>query len=162
MTVGRNPDCSERATGLNPNKLSPSIYSGYYPLLNNFQREKEVICRFDSVQQLDIFHKKCVRMLSAKKIIINMNIPNEFKDYLVVKPSLSDKDCKERFTATCLREIEERAVLLRNLRYDKRDAKKRVKQNFRWEFELSELPSLYNQADKIVDRVYAAKPPQNW
>ncbi len=91
-----------------------------------------------------------------------MNIPEEFKDYLLVESPVPAKEQKEKFDAMHLREIEERACLLRNLGYDKREAKKRIKQNLRWEFELMELPPFYNTVDKIVDRVYEAKPPVGW
>ncbi len=93
---------------------------------------------------------------------IKMNIPDEFKDYLLVESPLPVKEQHEKFCAMHLREIEERSCLLRNLGYDKREAKKRIKQNLRWEFELMELPPFYNAIDKIVDKIYEAKPPVGW
>lgn len=91
-----------------------------------------------------------------------MNIPEEFKDYLSVSSPILDKEQEEKSNNMFLQEIEERSRLLRNLRYDKRETKKRIKQNIRWEFASMDLPVFYNQIDKIVDRIYESKPPKNW
>ena len=91
-----------------------------------------------------------------------MSIPEEFKDYMAVTLSTPDTEQTKKFTNMHLQEIKERACLLRNLGHDKRETKKRVKQNIRWEFESTNLPSFYNSIDKIVDTVYAAKAPTGW
>lgn len=62
-----------------------------------------------------------------------------------------------RFEEGFLVEIEQRAHLLLNLHYTKKEAISRISDNIRWEFELSELPAFAKNIKSIVDRVYKRK-----
>lgn len=70
-------------------------------------------------------------------------IPEEFK-----------KKIENRFYEMHMREIEQRARLLCNLKYEKERAIKRIQDNIAWEFELSRLPDFYDEVPKVVERVY--------
>ena len=73
-------------------------------------------------------------------------IPDDFKEKI-----------KPRFREMHLREIEQRARLLFNLRYDKERAIRRIQNNIAWDFELSRIPDFYDEVPKIVERVYARR-----
>ena len=57
--------------------------------------------------------------------------------------------------AAHLREAEERAALLCRLGYARADAKRRVRGNVRWEWEMHGMPRFIARLDAIVDAVYA-------
>jgi hypothetical protein len=57
--------------------------------------------------------------------------------------------------ASHLREAEERAALLCRLGYARADARRRVRGNVRWEWELHGAPRFIGKLDAIVDAVYA-------
>lgn len=63
-----------------------------------------------------------------------------------------------RFEEMHLREIEQRARLLFNLRYDRALAVRRIQDNIRWDFELSKVPTFIEEVPRIVDQVYGRKP----
>jgi len=75
-------------------------------------------------------------------------------DYLRPYRPVPDKVRYEQFVKMHLDEVRRRTKLLCYLKYDKRQIKKRIKQNIRWEFELQGLPEFYNQVDKLIDQVY--------
>lgn len=54
-----------------------------------------------------------------------------------------------------LREAEERAALLCRLGYPRPEAKRRVRGNVRWEWELCGMPRFITKLDALVDSVYA-------
>ena len=62
------------------------------------------------------------------------------------------------FTAQFVREIKERAQLLRNLNFSKKEATARIQAAVRWEFdeEISStpLPKFYKDIPKLVKGVY--------
>lgn len=62
-----------------------------------------------------------------------------------------------RFEEMHLKEIEQRARLLFNLRYDKNRTIRRIQDNIAWDFELSEIPDFYEEVPRIVERVYGRK-----
>lgn len=68
------------------------------------------------------------------------------------------KKIEPRFREMHLREIEQRARLLFNLRYDRERAIKRIQQNIEWDFELSQVPDFINEVPHIVNRIYGRKP----
>ncbi|MBM4387030.1 MAG: hypothetical protein FJ088_04785 [Deltaproteobacteria bacterium] len=74
---------------------------------------------------------------------LHPNIPGDFMNKI-----------KTRFVEMHLREIRERAHLLRNLRYSKDRAASRIKNNIAWEFELSKIPSFIKEVDRLVSEVY--------
>ncbi len=78
----------------------------------------------------------------------------DFFDYLVSNSNIDPKLQYQRFIDMHIEEIKRRTQMLLALNYDKREIKKRIKQNIRWEFELLGLPEFYNQVDKIVDQLY--------
>lgn len=86
-----------------------------------------------------------------------MYIPPEFSDYLVTKSHLGLADQDERFVKMHLDEIRDRAVILRNLDYDKETTKKRIKKYIEWGFEFFDTPRFYQSVDSIVDDVYNKK-----
>ena len=57
--------------------------------------------------------------------------------------------------ASHLQEIEERAGLLCRLGYSRTDAKRRIRGNVRWEWELHGMPRFFSKLDGIVDGVYS-------
>jgi hypothetical protein len=59
-----------------------------------------------------------------------------------------------RFRATVLAELEQRARLLFDLKYDRDRAVRRLRDNLAWEFELSKLPGFADEVEKLVDAVY--------
>lgn len=59
-----------------------------------------------------------------------------------------------RFAEMHVREIEQRARLLNNLKFDRDRSIRRIQDNIAWEFELSVIPSFYKDVPTIVDRVY--------
>jgi len=81
-------------------------------------------------------------------------IPEEFKDYMLTKSHLTLSEQEKKFTDMHVREIRERAIMLRNLDFDKEDAKKRIKQYIESGFELQETPPFYNTVDSIVNEIY--------
>lgn len=91
-----------------------------------------------------------------------MHIPPEFADYIVTKSHLTRAEQFERFSKMHTQEIEERATMLRNLRFDKETAKRRIKSYIRWGFDLFETPSFHDDVDSIVEKVYASKIPMGW
>ncbi len=68
------------------------------------------------------------------------------------------KKIEPRFEEMHLREIEQRARLLFNLRYDRKRAVRRIQDNIEWDFELSRVPDFFKEVPRIVDRVYGRKP----
>jgi hypothetical protein len=54
-----------------------------------------------------------------------------------------------------LREAEERAGLLCRLGFSRTEAKRRVRGNVRWEWELHGMPRFLAELDGVVDSVYA-------
>jgi hypothetical protein len=83
--------------------------------------------------------------------------PRDFFDYLVSNAKIDPKQQHQKFVSMHVEEIKRRTHMLQELQYDKRQIKKRIKQNIRWEFELSGLPEFYNQVDKIIDQTYRSK-----
>ena len=71
-------------------------------------------------------------------------------------PDTAEKG-KQRFLEMHVREVEERARLLRNLHHDRDYAIRRIQANIAWEFELSKLPPTYKEVTKLVDGVYGAR-----
>ena len=57
--------------------------------------------------------------------------------------------------ASYLREAEERAGLLCRLGFSRTEAKRRVRGNVRWEWELHGMPRFLTELDGVVDSVYA-------
>lgn len=57
--------------------------------------------------------------------------------------------------AAHLREAEERAGLLCRLGYPRAEARRRVRGNVRWEWELHGTPAFFAKLDALVDGVYA-------
>ncbi len=68
------------------------------------------------------------------------------------------KKIAPRFEEMHLREIEQRARLLFNLRYDRKRVVRRIQDNIEWDFELSKVPAFFEEVPRIVDRVYGRKP----
>lgn len=56
--------------------------------------------------------------------------------------------------AMYLREMEERAALLFRLRYPKDEARRRLRGNVLWDFELHRKPAFVDRADAIVAEVW--------
>jgi hypothetical protein len=83
--------------------------------------------------------------------------PAEFLDYLVSNSNADPKRQSQKFVDMHVEEIKRRTRMLQELSYDKRQIKKRIKQNIRWEFELLGLPKFYNYVDKVVDQTYKPK-----
>jgi len=63
----------------------------------------------------------------------------------------------EKANAMYVDEIRTRAALLMRLGYTKADAKRRIRGNVRWDFELNGTPQHLKQINSIVDKVYASK-----
>jgi hypothetical protein len=82
-----------------------------------------------------------------------------FDWYKVKIPEDFKKKIEVRFVEMHLREIIERARLLFNLHYPKEMAIKRIQDNIAWDFELSKVPSFYNDVPAIVERIYSRKSP---
>jgi len=81
-------------------------------------------------------------------------------DWMCVRiPEDFAKKIEPRFEQMHLREIEQRARLLYNLRYDRKTAIRRIQDNIAWDFELSKIPSFYKEVPRIVDRVFHRKEP---
>lgn len=72
------------------------------------------------------------------------NIPKEYKDTF-----------PQKFIDMRLKEVEKHAKLLYRLRYDKVYAKKRIKDDIIWEYELTSIPSIINKVDEIIDKIYS-------
>ncbi len=81
----------------------------------------------------------------------------DFFDYLVSNSNIDQKQQNQKFVDMHLNEVRRRTQMLQELQYDKRQIKKRIKQNIRWEFELLGLPEFYNQVDKVIDQTYKPK-----
>ncbi len=81
----------------------------------------------------------------------------DFFDYLVSNSNIDPKQQSQKFIAMHLEEVRRRTQMLQELQYDKRQIKKRIKQNIRWEFELLGLPEFYNLVDKVIDQTYKPK-----
>ena len=64
------------------------------------------------------------------------------------------KKIAPRFGEMHRREIEQRAKLLFNLKFNRDAAVARIKAKIAWEFELSRLPKFHKEVGAIVDRVY--------
>ena len=76
-----------------------------------------------------------------------------FFDWMEYNNPIDPDHFRQKFVHMHEEEIRQRAILLLNLHYDRRAIYKRIKQNIRWEFELSKLPAFYNSVDKIIDSV---------
>lgn len=76
-----------------------------------------------------------------------------FFDWMEYKNPIDPEHAKAQFIRMHEEEIRQRTKLLLNLHYDRRTIYKRIKQNIRWEFELSSLPVFYNSVDKIIDSI---------
>ena len=50
--------------------------------------------------------------------------------------------------------IKDRAIVLRDLDYEKEEVKIRIKENIEWEYEGSDLPEFYRHVDNIVEYVF--------
>lgn len=61
---------------------------------------------------------------------------------------------KNAFEEMHMYEIKDRAVVLRDLGYDKKAVKVRIQQDVEWEFEGFELPDYYEHIDNIVEYVF--------
>jgi len=79
-----------------------------------------------------------------------------FFDWMDYENPVDVNHFQEQFTKMHEEEIRQRTKLLLNLHYDRRTIHKRIKQNIRWEYELSTLPAYYNAADKIIDSVISS------
>lgn len=91
-----------------------------------------------------------------------MFIPPEFADYMITKSHLTAQDQFDRFLKMHLAEIEERGKMLRNLRFDKEEAKKRIRSYVKWSFEFYTTPEFVNEIDATIEKVYADKSPKGW
>jgi hypothetical protein len=84
-------------------------------------------------------------------------------DYLHSDVPLNYRKAPEKAETMYLKELEDRAGLLYRLRYDKEEAKSRLRGNVRWDWESNPSPDfvgrLVASVDGIVDRVYAQAPP---
>jgi hypothetical protein len=58
------------------------------------------------------------------------------------------------FSKMHLDEIEQRAQLFYQLKYDKGHARARIRQNLEWEFEQTPAPGMLDKVDEIIKRVY--------
>lgn len=67
------------------------------------------------------------------------------------KKTCSDTDPFQRMH---MYEVKDRATIFRDLDYPIVEAKRRIKQNIEWEFDLLPRPDFYTEVDKIVDYVY--------
>ncbi len=79
-----------------------------------------------------------------------------FFDWMEYDNPVNPEHFREEFVRMHEQEIRQRTILLLNLHYDRRAIHKRIKQNIRWEFELSALPPFYNSVDKIIDTVISS------
>jgi hypothetical protein len=84
-------------------------------------------------------------------------LKRDFFDYLVSNANIDPKQQQQKFVNMHIEEIKRRTRMLQELHYDKRQIKKRIKQNIRWDFELLGLPEFYNYVDRIVDQTYKPK-----
>lgn len=91
-----------------------------------------------------------------------MVIPQEFVDYMTSTSHLSEEEQLARFTKMHLKEIKERATILRNLRFDKDAVKKRLRSYVVSGFDFFDTPSFMHDIDTIVDCVYESKIPVGW
>lgn len=53
-----------------------------------------------------------------------------------------------------LRELEERAALLFRLRYSKDEARRRLRGNVQWDFELHRKPAFLSKVDALVEQTW--------
>lgn len=79
-----------------------------------------------------------------------------FFDWMESENPVDSNHYQEQFVRMHEEEVRQRTKLLLNLHYDRRAIHKRVKQNIRWDFELSTLPAFYNSVDKIIDAVISS------
>lgn len=70
-----------------------------------------------------------------------------------VSPAFARKTAG-RFTEAGLAELEQRARLLRDLRFSKAETVRKLQARVAWEFELSKPPAFAKEIPAIVERVF--------